>query len=195
MKKLRINILLLLIGVPLLGLAQNKLPNRKVIVYTQYEAVGPRYSYRDYSLVKRITIATGIPKDKREKIEAVVKEKAKKEATQNMSLYEMILWPDDYAAIVRVKYKSIDDIVYHRFKYWKYKTEDELKKKLEDLKYWAYQSHEIVYQEASLTSMGKDTDDYYNQMLDYFKSIFEKEEPESKKLIEDFKEGYTGIRG
>lgn len=96
MKKLRINILLLLIGVPLLGLAQNKLPNRKVIVYTQYEEVGPRQSYRDYSLVKRITIGTGIPKDKREKIEAVVKEKAKKEATQNMSLYEMILWPDDF---------------------------------------------------------------------------------------------------
>lgn len=187
---------MILIGIPLLGFNQNKLPNRKVIVYTQYEEVGPRQSYRDYSLVKRITIGTGIPKDKREKIEAVVKEKAKKKAAQNLALYELVLWPDDYAAIVRVKYKSVDDIVYHRFLYWKFKNEEELNKKIKDhSKYWAYQSHEIAYQEASLTSMGKDTDDYYNQMLDYFKSFFETDESESKELIEDFKEGYTGIRG
>ncbi len=171
---------MILIGIPLLGFNQNKLPKRKVIVYTQYEAVDPRQSYRDFSLVKRITIGTGIPKDKREKIETVVKEKAMEEAAQNLALKELVLWPDDYAAIVRVKYKS----------------EEELNKKIEDhSEYWAYQSHEIVYKEASLTSLGKNTDEYYNQALDYFKSFFKNDNSEPKELINDYKEGYTGIRG
>lgn len=195
MKKLRINIFFLLIGVPLLGITQNKLPDRKVIVYTQYESVGPRQTYRDYSLVKRLTLGMNFSLEKRNRIETLVKEKAKKTAPNNLSVNNIILKPDENLAIIRFKYKAYDN-VFHRFKFWKYRTEAELNKKIEEgLKFWQYQSHEIVYQEASLTSMGKDTDDYYNQMLDYFKSFFETDESESKELIEDFKEGYTGIRG
>lgn len=187
-------ILLILISISLPGFSQTDLPNRMVIVYTQYEKVGPRQTYRDYSLVKRITLGTNIPNEKIEKIKSVLKQNAEKQATQKLSVHEFVISPDEYAAVVRFKFKSVEDDIYHRFRYWKYKNEDELNKKIEDQKYWAYQSHEIVYQEASLTSM-KDTNAFYNEMIEFLKSFFEKEDPEKEKLIKDFKDGFTGIRG
>lgn len=195
MEKLRIVTFLFLLCSTLSVFAQDKLPDRKVIVYTQYERVGPKESYRDLSLVKQITLRYNIAKDKREKIEAIVKENAEKIATKKLLYHSLVLSPEEHIAVVRVKLKSINDVIFHEFQYWKYKTEDELNKKKEEMKYWMYQSHEIVYQEASLTSTGENNEDYYNQMLNYFKSFFETDKPESKELIETFKDGYTGTRG
>ena len=173
--------------------AQTELPNRKVLLYTQYEAVGERGTYRDYSLIKRVTLGINLSPEKRKKIENAIKKSVTKGASDNISIDTRNIKPNESFVIVRVKYNAYDNI-YHRFKIIIFKEASELEKKLEDLKYWAYKSHEVVYEEASLTSM-KDTDDFYNEMLDYFKSFFEKDDKDKEKLIKDYKDGFTGTRG
>lgn len=167
--------------------AQTNLPNRKVLLYTQYEAVGERGTYRDYSLIKRVTLGNNLSPEKRKKIENAIKKSVIKVASDNISLDTRSIKPDESFVILKVKYNAYDNI-YHRFKIIIFEKVSELEKKLEELKYWAYQSHEIVYEEASLTSMK-------NTILEYFKSIFETNDSEKEELIGDYKEGFTGTRG
>lgn len=191
MKQLLLISLLSIFGLNTIN-AQNELPDRRVLLYTQYKEVGERGTYRDYSLIKRVTLGNNLSSEKRKKIENAIKESVTNGTSENIRIDTKTIKPDEYYVIVRVKYNAHDNI-YHRFKIITFKEADELEKQLEDLKYWAYQSHELVYNEASLTSF-KDLNEHYNKVLEYFKSIFE-DDKEKEELINDFKDGFTGTRG